>query len=276
MPARNVRGRLVYWKISQSQQLAKVSVWAKLLFTWLIPNVDNLGRADANPYIVKGIIFPLDQEISPERCGELLKELHNIGLIILYNVKGLDYFCIPKITNYQKLMGNMIEGSDYPAPKDDDVRSWEHSFNEIYNCTYKYQPDKNEVLTEGKGKGKGKINTYVQSFFAYFIEKTKKNLKLTPERSAIIKKRFNDGRTLEELKRAVDNFVADDWAERERFTDIIYCIGVHNKVDNLDKWLNFKPKTRRMEPKPKKGCTVCGGSGNILEGSQKGARCFCY
>lgn len=174
MPARNVKGRMVYWKISQSQQLAKVSVWAKLLFTWLIPNVDNLGRADANPHIVKGTIFPLDQEITPERCKELINELHKVGLIILYSIKGLDYLCIPKITSYQKLMGNMTEFSDYPCPKDEDVLSWERNFNEVYTGTYKCEPDKHGVSYKGKGKGQSKgevegksknYTTTVEKFF---------------------------------------------------------------------------------------------------------------
>jgi hypothetical protein len=165
MPARNVKGRLVYWKISQSQQLAKVSVWAKLLFTWLIPNVDNLGRADANPHIVKGTIFPLDREITPERCKALIQELHDVGVIILYSVKGLDYLCIPKITSYQKLMGNMTEFSDYPCPNDEDVVSWEHRFNEVYTGTYKCEPGRHDVSYKGQGQGKG-YTTSVEKFFS--------------------------------------------------------------------------------------------------------------
>ncbi|MHB8155051.1 MAG: hypothetical protein ACYDFR_03235 [Candidatus Omnitrophota bacterium] len=185
MPARNVKGRLVYWKISQSQQLAKVSVWAKLLFTWFIPNVDNLGRADANPHIVKGTIFPLDQEITPERCKELIKELHDAGLIILYSVKGLDYFCIPKITSYQKLAGNMTEFSDYPCPKDEDVISWEQRFSEVYTGTYKCEPDKHDVSYKGQGKSKvegksqsqGKeYTTSVEKFFSSIDPKWFKTL----------------------------------------------------------------------------------------------------
>jgi len=104
------------------------------------------------------------------------------------------------------------------------------------------EKDKEKDKEKEKDKDKNKNNESVIEFFNYFLLKTKKSLKLTPERKAIIEKRLNEGRTLEELKQAVDNFVLDDWPERHKFIDIIYCIGIRNKIDNLDKWLNIKPK----------------------------------
>jgi len=90
----------------------------------------------------------------------------------------------------------------------------------------------------------------VTSFFNYFSLKTKTALKLDSTRSAIIRKRLTN-HSLDELKRAVDNFILDDWADRKKFIDIVYCIGIRNKIDNLERWLNYKPK-------PKVG-TVRGG-----------------
>jgi len=87
---------------------------------------------------------------------------------------------------------------------------------------------------------------YVTEFFDYFLLKTKKSLKLTPERKMIIERRLKEGRTLEQLKQAVDNFILDDWQDRHKFTDIVYCIGVRNKIDNLDKWLNIKTKPKEI------------------------------
>ncbi len=86
----------------------------------------------------------------------------------------------------------------------------------------------------------------IEEFFNYFLLKTKKSLKLTPERRAIIAKRLKDGYTLEQLKQAVDNFVLDDWPERHKFIDLVYCIGVRNKIDNFEKWFNYKPKNTEI------------------------------
>ena len=118
-----------------------------------------------------------------------------------------------------------------------------------------------------------KDNGRVTDFFNYFVTKTNKNLKLTAERQAIIKKRLEEGRTIQELKTAVDNFVQDDWQDRHKFIDIVYCIGVRNKIDNLDKWLNSKKQKTVSKPRP--NCDVCKGTGKIQEGDQKGAKCFC-
>ena len=35
----------------------------------------------------------------------------------------------------------------------------------------------------------------------------------------------------------------DDWEDRHKYCDVIYCIGIRNKIDNLEKWLNYKQKS---------------------------------
>lgn len=112
------------------------------------------------------------------------------------------------------------------------------------------------------------------SFLSYFNSKAKKDLRLTPERKRIIEQRLKDGFTLEQLKKAVDNFIQDPWPERSQYIDIIYCIGVRNKVDNLERWLNSKVN-KKIEPKADPHCKYCKGSGKLPDGRFKGAACFC-
>jgi hypothetical protein len=88
---------------------------------------------------------------------------------------------------------------------------------------------------------KEKNDADVLEFFNYFLLKTKKTYKLNGARRAVIESRLKD-HTLDELKKAVDNFVNDDWPDRHKYIDIVYCIGTRNKVDNLEKWLNYQPK----------------------------------
>ena len=87
-----------------------------------------------------------------------------------------------------------------------------------------------------------KRKKFVTEVFDYFCLKTKQKPILTPERKAIIEYRYRQRRTVEELKKAIDNFILDDWVDRNKFLDIVYCIGIRNKIDNLEKWLNYKPK----------------------------------
>ena len=81
----------------------------------------------------------------------------------------------------------------------------------------------------------------LSDFLDYFNRQTGKQYTLTPERKRVIEQRLKT-HSLGDLMRAVDNFVKDDWSERDKYTDVIYCIGIRNKVDNLEKWLNYQAK----------------------------------
>jgi uncharacterized phage protein (TIGR02220 family) len=88
----------------------------------------------------------------------------------------------------------------------------------------------------------------ITNFFNYYLLKTKKTFKLSPVTKSLIKQRLDNGYSLEQLKLAVDNFIQDDWKDREKHMELVYCIGVRNKVDNLEKWLNYKPKPKVRQP----------------------------
>lgn len=117
----------------------------------------------------------------------------------------------------------------------------------------------------------------IKEFMEYFNSKTEKTLKLTPERERIIKARLKD-HTIVDLKTAVDNFVNDDWPERHKYCDVVYCIGVRKGVDNLDKWLQVKQKAKRNKKKYgyKSDCDLCNGTGKVvIDGPRKGMECIC-
>lgn len=83
----------------------------------------------------------------------------------------------------------------------------------------------------------------IDDFFSYFLLKTKREFRLTGANYELIQKRLSERYTLEQLKKAVDNFILDDWPERSKHLDLIYCIGKQKgKPDALEKWLNWQPK----------------------------------
>uniref|UniRef100_A0A6M3KJE0 Uncharacterized protein n=1 Tax=viral metagenome TaxID=1070528 RepID=A0A6M3KJE0_9ZZZZ len=54
--------------------------------------------------------------------------------------------------------------------------------------------------------------------------------------------------SVEEVKEAIDAFVADPWPERKRFLDPVYCFGKQRgKADNLERWISAS----KMEQKKK-------------------------
>lgn len=97
-----------------------------------------------------------------------------------------------------------------------------------------------------------KVNIHkedVTTFFSYYLLKTKKNFRLTGANENLIKDRLQEGYTLEQLKKAVDNFILDDWADRPKHFDLIYCIGKQRgKPDALERWLNHNSTKAFIKP----------------------------
>lgn len=106
--------------------------------------------------------------------------------------------------------------------------------------------DKEKEEDKDKEKEEDKSAPLVD-FFNYYLLKTKRSFRLTDSNRALIEKRLGEGFTVDQLKTAVDNFVADDWPDRHKHLELIYCIGQQKgRPDNLEKWLN-KPKTSEVD-----------------------------
>ena len=116
MASRNAKSRMIYWKISYSKQLVRCSILSKLLFTWLIPNTDDLGRMEGDPEIVKGMVFPYDEKITLKQIRDSLEELAKENLILWYRVDENQYIQFPNFLIYQKLRSDRVYKSDYPSP----------------------------------------------------------------------------------------------------------------------------------------------------------------
>lgn len=82
----------------------------------------------------------------------------------------------------------------------------------------------------------------IRDVFEHFCLRTGKILTLNDSRRKSLLRRLREGFTVDQLKQAVDNFIQDDWPDRYRFLDIRYCFDVIKGVDNLEKWLQTKPK----------------------------------
>lgn len=115
MPSRNVKGRVLHWSICHSRRVASLpGPWQKLLFSWIVPSVDNVGRMEADPFILKGMIFPRERFAGPKRIEQWRDQLHEARLLCVYEHNG-DVF-LQLIENRQRLTGKMRPDSDYPPP----------------------------------------------------------------------------------------------------------------------------------------------------------------
>lgn len=64
---------------------------SEALYYRLLTNVDDFGRLDARPLVVKAKCLPLREKVTSEDVKTMLADLHNAGLIVLYVVDGKEY-----------------------------------------------------------------------------------------------------------------------------------------------------------------------------------------
>ena len=80
--------------IWESEQVAEVSLRARLTFIGLITQADDEGRLKGSPRRIKGKLFPYD-ETTAEEVDALLTELSQNELIIRFENGGKQYIELP-------------------------------------------------------------------------------------------------------------------------------------------------------------------------------------
>ena len=128
MPSRVIRGG-----INTSESLSRVSLGANLCFRALVSAVDDYGRIDARPAILRATLFPLllDQVSTEDVAGWLDELAHSDdperhpgagcsgpSCVVVYEVEGYFYLHLPK---WEIHRGKTKRGgrSRWPGPPDD-------------------------------------------------------------------------------------------------------------------------------------------------------------
>lgn len=118
------QGRIILKSICQSKKLAGLKTdGARLLYTWLIPNLDVNGCFSGDPKVIKGQIFTRLKKTT-KAISNHLEELQSVGLLIIYEAKGDVYLCVPDFAEKQPNLNPQREGkSNIPQPKPDQLQS---------------------------------------------------------------------------------------------------------------------------------------------------------
>ena len=74
--------------IRDSATIDALSPLAETLFYRLLVSVDDFGRFDARPAMVKAACYPVKDAVTSQKCDALLQELCNAGLIDVYMADG--------------------------------------------------------------------------------------------------------------------------------------------------------------------------------------------
>jgi hypothetical protein len=112
------KGRIISKSITVSQRVAKLSTaWVKLLYTWLIPHVDDFGRFHADPDIIKGTVFPKEKYVTANKLSIWINELNEAGLINLYLHNGDTFLEIIDFEEHQYFRSDRPRKAEYPEPE---------------------------------------------------------------------------------------------------------------------------------------------------------------
>lgn len=106
------RTRLLHPEQATDDDLLTVSLAARHVFTFLPCHADREGRLRDKPIALKLAILPLDDV----DMNKLLQELHDIGVIIRYEVAGRRYIQIRSFLRHQRPHRNEVASDIPPFP----------------------------------------------------------------------------------------------------------------------------------------------------------------
>jgi hypothetical protein len=125
--------------IRDSESIEKLTHIAETLYYRLLVTVDDFGRYDARPAMVKAACFPIKDSINATKTEGLLEELAKHGLIQIYKVEDKPYLQMTKWDNVPR-----AKESKYPTVSYDCIQ--------MHTSAYKSHTDVPLTETETKTK----------------------------------------------------------------------------------------------------------------------------
>lgn len=103
--------------IRDSEIIDSLNPSEEAFFYRLLVTVDDFGRFDARPAMLKAQCYPVKESVTPKHCSVMLKGLANAGLILLYEVSNQSFLQIKKWDNLPR-----AKESKYPQPYTDAIQ----------------------------------------------------------------------------------------------------------------------------------------------------------
>ncbi len=246
-------GRMLKKRISDSKSLGVLrSDSARLLYTWLIPHLDVEGRHSADVDIIKGHIFPKIKTMTIGKIQNLLTELHEQNLIILFRDNSETFLQLVKFHNYQKINRSRESESKITEPTEENIIPHDNSgSNPEKGLLSKIKVSK---LKESLSKDKVSLSS-INQIIEYLNKKTGKTFSPdTDQTQKHIRARLKEGKTVEDFKHVIDVKIID-WGKTvkmKRFLRPDTLFRPANFEDYLNEEKELTPQDE-LEAKYKKG-----------------------
>ena len=95
--------RIIKDSIAKSEKLSCLTDFQFRLWVHLITYVDDYGRGDARPAIIKGACFPFRDRMTNKDIEKGLADLADAGCVGLYTVDGKPYLYFPNWEQHQRV-----------------------------------------------------------------------------------------------------------------------------------------------------------------------------
>lgn len=104
---------MLHWKISNSLQVNKLSLPARILFTWMIAHADDDGRIKGEAEYIKGKVIPMT-EYTAKEVESMLQEITGQQLICRWEENNNIYIEFPTWLDHQQIRKNRYKKSNIP------------------------------------------------------------------------------------------------------------------------------------------------------------------
>lgn len=110
-------GRMLNRKVSLSVAMhALPDDTARLLATWMLPQLDLNGVFYADPAVVRSLVFPMRPEVSIDAVSRILDAMEAAGLIVRFEALGRRWLSWPGFAENQPGLRQDRERTDFPEP----------------------------------------------------------------------------------------------------------------------------------------------------------------
>ena len=125
--------RIIKDSISKSEKISGLTDFQFRLWVHLITYVDDYGRGDARPAIIRGRAFPL-HSVTDKQIIEALSKLETVDMIYLYTVGGKPYLQLKTWGDHQQIRATK---SKYPKPEEADLITSDINCNQMISSDSK-------------------------------------------------------------------------------------------------------------------------------------------